>query len=58
MYVYALCCIRHVEPYKLNPYNVYGACLAEAEVDILTGDRKIIQADAVFDFGERFESII
>ena len=34
-------------------YEVYSACAAEAEVDLLTGEHKINRVDVMMDFGER-----
>ena len=48
---------RHVEQDRARVYNVYSACAAEAEVDILTGNCHIRRADLVFDCGERSEHL-
>ena len=45
--------IRHIEKSEPYAYNIFGACAAEAEVDILTGEKRIICADVVMDCGER-----
>ena len=35
-------------------YQVFGAAMAEAEVDLLTGQHKINRVDVVIDLGERY----
>ncbi len=35
-------------------YATYGCCVAEAEVDVLTGETQINRADIVMDVGERY----
>ena len=44
---------RNIEKSEPYAYNIFGACAAEAEVDILTGEKRIICADVVMDCGER-----
>lgn len=56
MYMRTHACVahRHVESTQTNVYYVYGTCAAEAEVDILTGDRRIVRTDVAFECGERY----
>ena len=34
-------------------YNVYGAAVSEAIVDVLTGEFQILRADILYDCGQR-----
>jgi len=45
-------------PAPLMGYAVYGAAVVEAEVDVLTGDRRILAADIVFDVGRSINPAI
>ncbi|XP_072923323.1 xanthine dehydrogenase/oxidase-like isoform X2 [Hemitrygon akajei] len=40
------------QPNEAPQYNSYGVTVAEAEVDILTGENQITQVDILFDCGE------
>jgi xanthine dehydrogenase molybdopterin-binding subunit B len=33
-------------------YQIYGACVSEVEVDVLTGEVEIIQSDILYDTGK------
>lgn len=35
-------------------YNVYGTCVSEALIDVLTGEIQITRADILYDCGQRF----
>lgn len=39
-------------------YDVFGVCAVEAEVHVLTGDRRITRLDVVQDCGERYISVM
>ena len=43
-----------VPPTHANDYNVWGVSVAEAELDILTGQHKIRRVDILQDTGVRF----
>ncbi|XP_067838884.1 xanthine dehydrogenase-like [Heptranchias perlo] len=40
------------QPRDAPQYNSYGVTVAEAEIDVLTGENQIIQVDILFDCGE------
>jgi len=37
-------------------YNVYAATVAEAEVDVLTGQSQLSRVDMLYDCGERYQN--
>eukprot|EP00061_Rhincodon_typus_P007408 g29078.t1 len=41
------------QPKGAPQYNSYGVTVAEAELDVLTGENQINQVDMLFDCGER-----
>ena len=49
--------IYSIPPTHANDYNVWGVSVAEAELDILTGQHKIRRVDILQDTGVRLENL-
>ena len=55
MWVWWLCSTNPHDKYDCH-YNVYAATVAEAEVDVLTGQSQLSRVDMLYDCGERYQN--
>merc|ERR1719443_2001634 len=43
---------------RTPPYNVYGACVSEVLVDVLTGEVKVERVDILMDLGNQLNAAV